>query len=98
VFVPSDQASEFEWHVYDCETKKVLSYPKAAGIFSIHAYAGGVYDPQNNQVVFVPYAQSAQNAWHTFQNFGSSQISPQFAAHYLFNKCYYSGTLELFVL
>jgi hypothetical protein len=86
VFVPYNQAIEAQWHLYDCGTKTIISYPKPPGTLAFYAYATGVYDPTNNQVIFVPRSQAPQDQWHTLQHFGASQISPQLAAHYLFNK------------
>jgi hypothetical protein len=88
VFVPFSQASELEWHVYDCETKTVLSYarPVTGAFANMAAYAGGVYDPGNNQIVFIPFHQASELQWHTLQNFGVAQAPRQLAAHYLFNK------------
>jgi hypothetical protein len=86
VFVPTNQTPQTEWHLYDCRTKTILSYPRPDGTFASWAYIGGVYDPMNNQIAFVPAAQASQTQWHTFQNFGLPQIPSQLAAHYLFNK------------
>jgi hypothetical protein len=85
VFIPFGQFTQSEWHLYDCATKTVLSYSKPFGVVN-GGYAGGAYDPLNNQIVFAPWNQAPQSQWHTFQNFGLSQISRQLAAHYLFNK------------
>jgi hypothetical protein len=85
VFIPHNQAPQDQWHLYDCATKSILSY-ESSGNFGNYAYAGGVFDPTNNQIIFIPHNQAAETQWHTFQKFGSSQISRQLAAHYLFNK------------
>jgi IS1 family transposase len=67
VFVPSNQASQAEWHVYDCATQNIFSYPKPSGVFAdAIAYVGGVYDPTNNQIVFVPYNQADEEYWHVY--------------------------------
>jgi hypothetical protein len=69
VFVPFNQAPRDEWHVYDCATKTILSYPRPApaAAFVSNAYIGGVYDPTNNQIVFVPAEQAAERSeWHVY--------------------------------
>jgi hypothetical protein len=94
IFAPYDQADQTSWHRYDCSTQRIETYPNPFYSGSTpeedktiqRAYWGGVYDPINNQIVFVPFAQANRTSWHALQNYGSPKISRQFAAHYLFNK------------
>jgi hypothetical protein len=82
------------WHRYDCSTQTVKAYANPFDSSSNPAdeqsvgaaYVGAVYDPLNNQIVFVPSDQALRTTWHVFQNYGKPQVSRQFAAHYLFNK------------
>jgi hypothetical protein len=71
VFVPWSQAIEIQWHRYDCATQRIQTYPNPYGsedFSSYGAYEGGVYDPINQQIIFVPRGQSASQYphWHLY--------------------------------
>jgi hypothetical protein len=51
VFVPSAQASQSEWHIYDCRTQRIVVYLQPAEPLADGAYQGGVFDPINNQIL-----------------------------------------------
>jgi hypothetical protein len=94
VFVPNKQAQQTAWHHYDCPTRTIEAYESPFDSNSTpvdhqvvdQAYYGGIYDPFNNQIVFIPANQANRRNWHVIQNYGKPQLSRQFAAHYLFNK------------
>jgi hypothetical protein len=59
VFVPFMQAPRSIWHRYDCSSQMIQAYsnpfhststPEDHRVFE-RAYAGGVYDPVNNQIL-----------------------------------------------
>jgi hypothetical protein len=94
IFAPREQGPKLKLHQYDCASQTVQAYdnPFHSSALPIEnravstAYIGGVFDPHNNQIVFVPYGQANRTTWHTLQNYGATEISRQFASHYLFNK------------
>jgi hypothetical protein len=94
LFIPRNQAPQPTWHRYDCSSRSIEAYENPFHSTSIpvhhravlHAYYGGVYDPFNNQIVFIPWHQAPERKWHAIQTYGKSRLSSQFAAHYLFNK------------
>jgi hypothetical protein len=93
VFVPSNQASEAQWHVYDCVTQTFFSYPSLLGTFANNAYRGGVYDPVNNQIVFVPYAQASQSEWHLY-DCSTKTIFSYSSPSGLSSGAYYGGVYD----
>jgi hypothetical protein len=73
VFSPIMQAPQATWHRYDCSTQKIEEYfnpfhstspPEEQAVSG--AYVGGVYDPINHQIVFIPYFQANQSNWHRY--------------------------------
>jgi hypothetical protein len=72
--VPSRQtfssSLQTHWHYIDCFTQRVKSYEHGLDFsdFNPDAYVGGVYDPMNHRIYFIPYAQadpsSFQSRWH----------------------------------
>jgi hypothetical protein len=74
VFVPRVQANRATWHRYNCSTQSIEAYSNPFHSTSTnedqkvlpHAYYGGVYDPQNNQIVFVPFGQAPRMSWHRY--------------------------------
>jgi hypothetical protein len=75
VFVPTAQGNRSAWHRYDCATRKIEAYenpfhstsiPEDHRVVGVWAYQGGVYDPVNNQIVFVPASQAPQSIWHRY--------------------------------
>jgi hypothetical protein len=94
VFVPWNQAPQSQWHVYDCATKAVLSYPKPFGSLPNGAYVGGVYDPMNNQIVFVPRNQVLENEWHVYDCATKTALSYNRPAGTLVNPAYYGGVFD----
>jgi hypothetical protein len=94
IFAPYHQSTQASWHRYDCATQTIQAYnnpfdstssPPENQALNL-AYHGGVYDPHNNQIIFIPHGQANRKTWHAFQNFGKSELSRQFAGHCLFNK------------
>jgi hypothetical protein len=44
----------------------IRSYTRPAESFGGSAYYGGVYDPINNQIVFIPMGQANEAQWHVY--------------------------------
>jgi IS1 family transposase len=67
IFIPSNQAKQSHWRIYDFVNKTIIQYERPLeNIASLHAYEGGVYDPLNQQIVFVPRGQSVETHWHVY--------------------------------
>jgi hypothetical protein len=74
IFVPRFQASHVVFHLYDCATKTIETYPNPFHSISLpeesrsisDAYIGGVYDPVNEQIIFVPHSQASRPTWHRY--------------------------------
>lgn len=62
-FCPSSQATQANWHYYDCETETVVSYAHGATIVN-GDYSGMVYSPTQNRIYFVPRLRADASTWH----------------------------------
>jgi hypothetical protein len=95
VFVPWNQAPEPEWHVYDCLTKTIIPYDRpSTGTFVMNAYGGGVYDPLNNQIVFVPRSQAPESQWHVYDCTSKTVLAYPRPTGILTNQAYVGGVFD----
>jgi hypothetical protein len=65
-FVPFGQSKSPRWHYIDCLKGQVVSYEHQISISEIHeqSYNGGVYDPFQNRIYFIPREQVKEPYWH----------------------------------
>jgi len=68
-FVPYAQANQTNWHYIDCSNGTPVSYAHGLTTADVtlpvaNAYLGGVYNPVDKVIFFIPYAQATQSKWH----------------------------------
>lgn len=69
-FIPYKQSSKEKWHYINCDANddydagEMVSYKHKTNIYDDYAYAGGVFDPINKRIYFIPYCQATKEIWH----------------------------------
>jgi hypothetical protein len=80
VFIPQSQSNHLspnpiKFHRYDCSSRTLEAYdnpfnynslPEENRISMYSAYTGGVYDPINHQIIFVPHRHAAYSKCHRY--------------------------------
>jgi hypothetical protein len=87
-FTPHGQATSEIWHYIDCSNQTVNEYSHGLDevLFNHQGFQGAAWSPLENRIYFIPYEQIASSFWLSLQFFGKNLLSPQFAAHPLFNS------------